>query len=170
VSLSKGVDVLIRAFGLVKESIGDAELLICGKRSKDQPSLEWLRREMGLRDVTFLGYVSEDELPGYYSSATVMIFPSRCGFGLSTLEAMACGTPVIAGAVLDAPEFLDDAGILVNPDDIAVLAESIRRVLTEPGLREKLSAKSIARAKSFSWEKMAIETAEVYRDMYENRS
>ena len=169
VSRSKGVDVLIRAFDLVKKSIGDVELLIGGKRSKDQPMLESLSREMGLRDITFLGYIPEDELPELYSSATVMIFPSRCGFGLSTLEAMACGTPVIVGAVLDAPEFVADAGILVNPDDIEEMAESILRVLTEPGLREQLSAKSIERAKAFSWEKMARETVEVYRNVLSNR-
>jgi glycosyltransferase involved in cell wall biosynthesis len=163
VSRSKGVDVLIRAFDLVKKSIGDAELLIGGKRSKDQPLLESLTREMGLRDVTFLGYIPEEELPDHYSSATVMIFPSRCGFGLSTLEAMACGTPVIVGAVLDAPEFVDDAGILVNPDDVDEMAKSILRVLTEPGLRELLSAKAIERSHSFSWEKMAGKTVEVYR-------
>jgi len=165
VSRSKGVDVLIRAFDLVKKSIDDAELLIGGKRSKDQPLLESLSHEMGLKDVTFLGYIPEDELPSYYSSAMVMIFPSRCGFGLSTLEAMACGTPVVVGAVLDAPEFVADAGILVNPDDIDEMAKSILRVLMEPGLREQLSAKAIERSKTFSWEKMARKTVEVYRNV-----
>jgi glycosyltransferase involved in cell wall biosynthesis len=91
-----------------------------------------------------------------------MIFSSRCGFGLSTLEAMACGTPVIVGAVLDAPEFVADAGVLVNPDDINELAQSIIKVLTEPALRAQLSVKAIERAKTFSWEKMARETVKVY--------
>jgi glycosyltransferase involved in cell wall biosynthesis len=159
------VDALIKAFGIVKQHITDAELVIAGKRSKDQPLLERLSNEMGVQDIIFQGYIPEDELPDYYSSATVMIFPSRCGFGLSTLEAMACGTPVIVGAALDAPEFVADAGILVNPDDIDVMAMSIIRVLTEQGFREQLSAKAIARAKAFSWEKMARETVEVYRNV-----
>lgn len=163
VSRSKGVDVLIRAFDLVKKSISDAELIIGGKRSKDQPLLESLSREMGLKDVTFRGYIPENELPDHYSSATVMIFPSRCGFGLSTLEAMACGTPVIVGAVLDAPEFVADAGILVNPDDVDELARSIIRVLTDPELRQRLSVKAIERSKAFSWKNMADNTVEVYR-------
>jgi glycosyltransferase involved in cell wall biosynthesis len=162
VSRSKGADAVIRAFASVKKSIGDAELLIGGKRSKDQPMLERLARELGLKDISFLGYIPEVDLPHYYSSATVMIFPSRCGFGLSTLEAMACGTPVIVGAVLDAPEFVADAGVLVNPDDINELARSIVKVLTEPKLRDHLSAKAIERARAFSWEKMARETAAVY--------
>jgi glycosyltransferase involved in cell wall biosynthesis len=162
VSRSKGVDALIRAFALVKRSLPDVELLIGGKRNKDQPLLERLSREVGLNDIIFLGFVPEDDLPGYYSTATLMIFPSRYGFGLSTLESMACGTPVIVGAALDAPEFVADAGILVNPDDIDEMAKSIIRVLTEPGLRERLSAKAVARAGEFSWEKMAQETLEVY--------
>jgi len=162
VSRSKGADALLRAFSIVKQRVGDAELLIGGKKSRDQPMLENLARELGLKDLTFLGYVPEDDLPRYYCSATVMIFPSRCGFGLSTLEAMACGTPVIVGAVLDAPEFVADAGVLVNPDDINDLAQSIVTVLTDPVLRDQLSAKAIERARSFSWEKMARGTLEVY--------
>jgi glycosyltransferase involved in cell wall biosynthesis len=162
VSRSKGTDALLRAFSLVKKSVGDAELLIGGKRSRDQPIIENLARELGLKDLTFLGYVPEEDLPRHYCSATVMIFPSRCGFGLSTLEAMACGTPVIVGAVLDAPEFVADAGVLVNPDDINDLAQSIVKVLTEPEVRDQLSAKAIERAKSFSWEKMARGTVDVY--------
>lgn len=162
---SKGVDSLIRAFSIVKQSVGEAELLIGGKRNIDQPMLEKLACDLGLKEVTFLGYVPENELPRYYTSAAVMIFPSRYGFGLSTLEAMACATPVIVGAVLDAPEFLADAGILVNPDDIDEIAESILRVLKDPLLREQLSAKATERAKAFTWGKMAGETVKVYHDM-----
>ncbi|MDR3580397.1 MAG: glycosyltransferase family 1 protein [Oryzomonas sp.] len=167
VSRSKGVDSLIRAFGIVKQFMAEAELVIAGKRSRDQPFLEEMVNEMGLNNVTFEGYIPENELSGYYSTATVMIFPSRCGFGLSTLEAMACGTPVIVGAVLDAPEFLSDAGILVNPNDIDQIAKSILKVLTEPELRGQLSAKAIERAGEFSWEKMSEKTVEVYRDVLE---
>jgi glycosyltransferase involved in cell wall biosynthesis len=162
VSRSKGVDALIRAFAIVNKRINGSELLIGGKRSKDTPWLEGLCREMGVDNVTFLGYIPEDKLRDYYSSASAMVFPSRSGFGLSTLEAMACGTPVVVGAVFDAPEFIADAGVLVNPDDINHLAQSIVKVLTVPGLKELLSEKAIKRAKNFSWEKMARETTEVY--------
>ncbi len=162
VSRSKGVDALIRAFGMVKERIHDAELLIGGKASNDQPFLEELSRESGLRDIHFLGYIPEEEVPQYYASCTVMVFPSKCGFGLSVLEAMACGTPVIVGAVLDAPEFVAGAGILVNPDNIDALAKAIVNILMELEFRELLSAKAIERAKLFSWEKAAKETVGIY--------
>jgi glycosyltransferase involved in cell wall biosynthesis len=163
VSRSKGVDILIRAFGMVKTHFADAELVIAGKCSKDQKQLEGLCREAGVRGVTFAGYVPEEVLPDYYASAAVMVFPSRCGFGLTPLEAMACGTPVIVGDAFDAPEFLGDAGILVPPGDPDALAQSIVRVLKEPALRKQLSSKAIERAKDYAWEKMARETLEVYR-------
>jgi len=162
VSRAKGVDALIRAFALVKEDIEDAELLIIGKRHRDQPLLERLCLDLGLRDVTFLGYIHEDLLPDYYCRASVMVFPSRYGFGLSTLEAMACGTPVIAGAVLDSPEFIGDAGILVDPEKPEELAVAVKRVLTEPGLKEKLSDSAVERAAEFSWERTAREIAYIY--------
>jgi glycosyltransferase involved in cell wall biosynthesis len=116
--------------------------------------------------VVFAGYVPDAELVHLYNAASAFVLPSLMeGFGLPAIESMACGTPVIVGAVLDAPEFVDDAGILVNPDDIEEMARSILRVLTEPGLREQLSVKAIERSKSFSWEKMAGKTVEVYRDV-----
>jgi glycosyltransferase involved in cell wall biosynthesis len=74
VSRSKGVDALIRAFAIVKKRINGVELLIGGKRSKDTPWLEGLCREMGLDNITFLGYIPEDKPRDYYSSATVMVF------------------------------------------------------------------------------------------------
>jgi len=170
VSRSKGVDALLRAFALVKKRVAAAKLIIAGKRSKDQPFLEGMAEDMGLRDVVFPGYIPEDELSRYYSSAAVMVFPSRCGFGLSMLEAMACGTPVIAGAVLDAPEFVGDAGILVNPDDIEAIAESIIRVLTDAGLSAELSAKALEKSKACSWEKTAEETAEIYASVLRRKT
>ncbi len=162
VSRSKGVDVLIKAFEQVKKNVPDAELVIGGKSSKDQPMLEELATSLGVRDLTFQGFIPEEELATYYSTTTVMVFPSRYGFGLSVLEAMACGTPVVAAAALDAPEFVEGAGILVKPDDVDSLATSITQILTDAALRTDLTAKGIAKAKSFSWENAARGNREVY--------
>ena len=163
VSQAKGVDALIKAFSSVEKNMSDAELAIAGKRSKDQALLEKLARDLGFKKAIFLGYIPEEELPDYYSSADIMVFPSRYGFGLSTLEAMSCGTPVVVGATLDAPEFMADAGILVNPENISELADAMLRILTNDGLREGLSQKARGRAKLFTWENAAKQTAEVYR-------
>ncbi len=161
VSRSKGVEVLIRAFAAVKRHVPDAELLIGGKRSLDQPFLEGLSRELGLSDLSFKGFIAESELAEHYAKATVMVFPSNCGFGLSTLEAMACGTPVVAVAALDAPEFFADAGILSEPDNVPELASSLVRVLTQPDLQRDLAQRSLARAALFSWARTARETVSV---------
>lgn len=163
VSRSKGVDSLLRAFSLAGNRLAGTELLIGGKECGDRAALEALARDSGSVDIRFLGFVPEKELPALYASASVMVFPSRYGFGLTPLEAMACGTPVIAGDVLDAPEFIGDAGLLADPDDFAALADAIVRVLTEPGLKERLAARGIERAKENAWRRIASETASVYR-------
>jgi glycosyltransferase involved in cell wall biosynthesis len=159
-SRAKGVDVLIRAFAELKRDIPDAELLIGGK-GKDRQLLEELTRSLGLSGVEFRGFIAEDELADLYSSAAVMVFPSRYGFGLSSLEAMACGTPVVVTATLDAPEFIADAGLLVKAEDVADLANSIERILSEPSLRAELSSKGIARAAHYSWASTASKTHDV---------
>ncbi|HEY8945867.1 MAG TPA: glycosyltransferase family 4 protein, partial [Polyangiaceae bacterium] len=163
VSRAKGVDVLIRAFAIVKKSVPDAELLIGGKTNKDQPLLEELSRSLELRDIEFKGFIPEAELASYYASAAVMVFPSRYGFGLSSLEAMACGTPVVVAATLDAPEFIADAGLLVKPGDAEDLASNILRLLQEPALRAEFGERGMARAAEYSWAATAMKTREVYR-------
>lgn len=164
VSRSKGVDVLMRAFAIVKKTVPSAELVIAGKRSNDEEMLQALGRSLGVEDMTSRGYISEDELPSYYSTASVMVFPSRCGFGLSTLEAMACGTPVVAARALDAPEFIGDAGLLAEPDDPEDLARHLIRTLTDAALRAELAEKGVARAAQFSWSRMALETEKIYQN------
>jgi glycosyltransferase involved in cell wall biosynthesis len=162
VSCSKGVDVLIRAFAEVKRSVPRAELVIGGKTSKDQPTLEALARSLAVPDIVFKGFVPEQELATYYATTTVMAFPSRYGFGLSVLEAMACGTPVVAAAALDAPEFAEGTGILVPPDDPAALAARLVSILTDSTLRAELSKIGSAKAAQYSWSNLADGTQEVY--------
>ena len=94
------------------------------------------------------GYVPKDELVRLYQSAACLVFPSRYeGFGLPVVEAMACGTPVVAR-----PE----------PALEEVAAEGVRRALAD---RERLSAAGLERAKAFSWRETARLTADVYRRM-----
>jgi glycosyltransferase involved in cell wall biosynthesis len=162
VSRGKGVDVLIHAFAEIERELPETKLLICGKPNRDQPGLEELCRSLELKNVEFRGFVPEAELPEYYARATVMTFPSRYGFGLSSLEAMACGTPVVVAATLDAPEFVGDGGLLARPEDPHDLARQIRRLLEDQPFRDELSQKGIARARLFSWAEMAKNTREVY--------
>ncbi len=161
VSRSKGVEVLIRAFAEVKRQVPDAQLLIGGKRSQDQPYLEDLSKTLGLSDLSFKGFIAENELSNHYAKTTLMVFPSPCGFGLSTVEAMACGTPVVGVRALDAPEFFADTGILADPENVGDLASALVRLLTQPDLQREQSEKSVARAALFSWSRTARETVAV---------
>ncbi len=161
VSRSKGVEVLIRAFAKVKAGVPDAKLVIGGKSTVDQPMLESLGQSLGVTGLSFAGFIAESALADHYAKATVMVFPSHYGFGLSTLEAMACGTPVVGVAALDAPEFFADAGILAEPDNAEDLAECLIRVLTSSELQREQSEKSLARAASFSWARTARENVAV---------
>ena len=114
--------------------------------------------------IMFLHNIADADLPALYAGATVFVMPSLYeGFGLTPLEAMACGAPVICSNASSLPEVVGDAALLVNPRDAAEIAQAIARVLDDAALRDELCAKSLARAVQFSWERTAHETLEVYR-------
>jgi glycosyltransferase involved in cell wall biosynthesis len=121
----------------------------------------------GLTDrVHFLEAVPSEDLVLLYNAATVFVFPSLGeGFGLPPLEAMACGTPVIAANNSAMPEILDGAGWLVDAHDVRALAAALERVLYDDGVRESLIDAGHKRAATFSWTRCAKETLEVYRNV-----
>jgi glycosyltransferase involved in cell wall biosynthesis len=119
---------------------------------------EELAAELRRRGAEVRGYVPKDELVRLYQSAACLLFPSRYeGFGLPVVEAMACGTPVVATPEPALQEVAGDAAVFA--DD---LADGVRRALAE---RERLSAAGLERAKAFSWRETARLTADVYRGM-----
>jgi glycosyltransferase involved in cell wall biosynthesis len=114
--------------------------------------------------VIFPGYVPSDELPAFYSAADLFVFPSLYeGFGLPPLEAMACGTPVVASNASALPEVVGDAALMVDPYSVAALADGMRRVLADPALQAALQARGLKRAAEFSWTRTALQTLEVYK-------
>lgn len=125
---------------------------------------------MGLeKQVIFLGYVPEEDLPCLYQSASLFVFPSLYeGFGLPVLEAMAAGLPIISSNKSSLSELINEAGILVEPNNAKAFALEIERVLSDKDLYEKLGQKSKERAACFTWEKAAKETINVYKEaLYE---
>ena len=101
-------------------------------------------------------------MPAPYSGALAVVLPSLYeGFGLPALEAMACGAPVVAANSSALPEVVGSAGLLVDPRDARGLAEALRRLITEPDLREQLARAGLARAATFTWERAARETLDV---------
>ncbi len=158
----KNVELLAAAFARARARMPDAELVLAGRiRPGYHPTLE---REDGA--VRCIGPLAPAELPLFYGAASVLVSPSLYeGFGLTLLEAMACGCPVIALERSAVPEVVGDAGILLDSADEATLADALVRVLREPGCAAALRTRGLARAATFSWARTAAATEAVYREV-----
>jgi len=118
--------------------------------------------------VQHLGMVPAEDLPGVYADADLLLMPSfHEGFGLPVLEAMACGTPVVASNQGSLPEVVGEAGLLVEPTEVEQIAAAAERLLTGDRLRADLRKKGLERARAFTWERTARETLAVYQRVYE---
>ncbi|WP_417068867.1 glycosyltransferase family 4 protein [Niveibacterium terrae] len=144
---------LLRAFrAYLNDQVGpDADLIFTGKVSAD---LEKEISSLGIADrVHFLGKFSDGELASLYRGAICLVFPSYFeGFGLPVLEAMACGTPVVASNRTSIPEIAGEAAMLVNPDSIGEMQMGMTRVAIDAVFRANLIECGIKRAKYFSWD------------------
>jgi len=123
----------------------------------------WGHTSVDGTEVKQLGRVSDADLSKLYSGASCVAVPSlHAGFGLTALEAMASGTPVVAANTGALPEITGGAAVLVDPLHPAAIADGIIRCIDE---RAQLSAAGLARAKEFTWERCAAETAAVYKEL-----
>lgn len=130
------------------------QLLIAGAKGWKNSPLEKQIARSGLteKEVKFLGYVPEEDMPYLYSGASVFVFPSLYeGFGFPVLEAMACGAPVVASSASSIPEVTGDAALLVDSHRPGDLAEAISRIRSDPTLREQLTRSGLARASQLKW-------------------
>jgi glycosyltransferase involved in cell wall biosynthesis len=160
----KNLERLIEAFANVPSK--DHELWIVGNQWYRGHHVAQKVQAMGLAGrVKLLGYVPRAELPGLFRGAEAFVYPSLLeGFGMPVVEAMACGTPVIASGTTALKEVAGDAALLVNPLDTGELAEAMTRVSQDRGLRECLSTAGLKRAADFSWDRTAALTLEAYQD------
>ncbi|MGO8868536.1 MAG: glycosyltransferase family 4 protein [Alphaproteobacteria bacterium] len=131
-----------------------------------QPSLAWQKRlcDGGLADrVVSLAPLSDQRMVELYNAVDCLLFPSWYeGFGLPAIEAMACGTPVVASNAASLPEAIGDAAPMAAPDDVGGLAELVRAVLEDPALRQVRVEKGLRQAARFSWQHAVRETLRVY--------
>ncbi len=165
----KNVPSLIKVLYKLKKKLPDVKMVKVGRpksRAGRRKLLELIAKLNLINDVTFVEYVPEYKLPLYYNSADLFVSMSIYeGFGLPQLEAMACGLPVITSNASSLPEVVGDAGIMKHPYDIDGFADAMYDVLTNDGLREDMVKKGLGRAKSFSWEKTAMETLKIYEEV-----
>ncbi len=124
-------------------------------------------KEAGIeKRVRFTGYVPDAILPDLYAGARCFVFPSLYeGFGLPVLEAMACGAPVVAGNRTSIPEVAGDGAVLVDPTNVAQMAEAIYRIISNKHYRDELRARALGQASNFSWERTAVKTHKVYESL-----
>jgi len=135
--------------------------------SFERKALSGLAERLGGR-LRLLGHVPDTDLPALYRNASLFVFPSLYeGFGIPPLEAMACGTPVVASNATSIPEVVGDAALVVDCTDVDELAEAMHRALTDKHLRQSLIKAGFERARTFRWENTARKTARVYKIAYE---
>jgi glycosyltransferase involved in cell wall biosynthesis len=166
----KNLERLIEAFNTLRRGgLEHVKLLIIGDEISKYATLRRaVHRHKLHKHVRFFGFVSDKTLASLYRLASVFVFPSLYeGFGLPPLEAMAAGTPVITSNVSSLPEVVGDAAILIDPYEPDEIAAAMRRVLTEPELREELRARGLARVQQFSWERSVRRVREIYGEVLE---
>jgi len=161
------LDRLFEAFFVLKQEFHELKLVKVGDQGRSkQFRSDTMKKLSGLgliRDVIFVGHVSELDLAYYFSSAALLAYPSLYeGFGLPPLEAMACGCPVVTSNTSSLPEVVGEAGIMVNPYDTRSLVQAMRKVLTDKELRDNMVRAGLEQSKKFSWKKTAKLTLQVY--------
>ena len=151
----KSIDHLLRAFQRVAADIPQARLVLIGDGDA-RPELEALAGRLGVGDrVTFAGYVTEEEKVRLLNAMRVVVNPSaKEGWGLTVVEANACGVPVIASDVpgLRDSVLADKTGCLYEYGDIARLSELLKTVLVDDEMHARLAAGALEWAQTFDWE------------------
>lgn len=161
----KGVEEIIKAYYLAKKVIPNLNLVIGGKPDfSTQKSYQIWRKKY--KDIKFIGFVNSKEIPIYYTMGDIFITYSYAseGFGLTPIEAIACGTPVICSSLSAYREVLKDNAVFVPPQKPELLAEAIIRLIKNDNLRENLVSKATNFIKRYSWEEVGRKLENLYRN------
>jgi glycosyltransferase involved in cell wall biosynthesis len=161
----KNVLMLIRLFRRLKEEEKVcASLVLIGRKDKAYPSgYEALASLSSTKDIFYLPAIEPHELKVFYNQALALVHPSLYeGFGLTLLEAMCCGTPVLTTNSSSIPEVVGDAALRVDATDETAMMNALIRMDQDAPFRESLRIKGLERVKIFSWRETAQKTAEVY--------
>ena len=169
----KSIDHLLEAFVIVRQEMADAELLIVGD-GDDKPRLESIARQLGISGaVTFTGFVSEEQKVRYLNEMHVAVNTSaKEGWGLTAIEANACGTPTVSSNVQGLRDAVVDGetGLLYEYGNREQLAEKILLMLRDGYLRQRLGENALRRSKQFDWNVAAEQTMEIIdRVRFEHR-
>jgi glycosyltransferase involved in cell wall biosynthesis len=157
----KNVGTLLKVFELLRSWDIPHQLVVCGRWDKKEDELKDMLKG---RYIRYLGEVPSKDLAVLYSIADVLVHLSLYeGFGLTVLEAMQCGTPVVCSGKSSLPEVVGDAAFMVPPEDAGKAADIVYNILMNRELSDGLIEKGIERSREFSWAKAAKETLGIYR-------
>lgn len=162
----KNIETTVAAYRLLPPAVRERHpLVIVGLKGWRTTAMEKVLEPLvASGQARILGYLERSELAAVTAGALAMVYPSLYeGFGLPPLEAMGCGVPAITSNVSSLPEVAGDTGLSVDPLDVEALAAAMRTMAQDPTLRATLSAKALARAGGFTWQRCAAETAAGYR-------
>lgn len=163
----KGLHYLIQAYAQLPIDLRTRyKLELAGKMKYGYLDvLQNLAQELGVQEqVVFPGYIVDTDLCALYSAATLLVHPSLSeGFGLTPVEAMACGTPVVYADTSSVTEVVGDAGLSVLSASAEALAQGIQTLLYDESLRRAYAAKGIQQAQRYSWDTTAREVLDIYR-------
>lgn len=162
----KGLKYLLRAYQLLKQSGVDVRLLIAGD-GPDRPRLELMIRDLGIANVTFLGYVGDEEKVRLLERADLFCSPAIFGesFGIVLLEAMASGAVIVAGNNPGYASVMRELGALslVNPRDTVEFARRLKLLLDEPGLRHAWQSWAKGYVRNYSYDRIVSQYERFYK-------
>ena len=161
----KNFETLLLAFAAVVSVNPDILLCIVGSLFNEAEQRQIAELQLTDR-IQHYKYASDTHLAKLYRCSVAFVYPSRYeGFGIPPLEAMACGTVVVAANSSSIPEVVGDAGILFDPMSVSDLADILIDLIDSPSQRERLIAKGGERHQLFSWEKTTTKTVTVYHSL-----
>jgi len=165
----KNLATLIKAFAILRKHDGAVhQLVIAGPKGWGNLQLRRKYEVAGLteRNIKFLGFVPDPDLPLLYAGAAAFVFPSLYeGFGLPLLEAMACGTPVACSNRSSLPEIGADAVLYFDPESPEEIARVVGKILNDHELRETLNSRGLQRARQFTWELCASKLLSTFNEV-----
>ena len=161
----KNILGLIEAFSLLIDKYSKPlKLVIIGKHGISYEKYKKRAEELNINSyVMFPGFIPLEDMPVFYNASSAFVYPSFYeGFGLPPLEAMACGTPVIASSLTSVPEVVSDSALLVDPLDVEAIKSNMEHLLQDKNLSSSLINRGLIHSSRFSWKKTAYDTIDAY--------
>jgi phosphatidylinositol alpha-mannosyltransferase len=171
----KGLEYLLKAYGLVKPDIPNIRLIVVSPQTKSREKYEKQVAEAGLQDVIFINGrdVSDAEKPRYYSTSDIYCAPATGheSFGIVLLEAMATGKPVVASNISGYASVITNGleGILVPPKQEVPLAQAIAHLIKDPELGRTMGERGRIKSHNYGWDQIAVKVLDFYRTALKNK-